>query len=700
MMRSLVFIMLLSFFAFNAKAQTTANAGAPVACPFSNQSPSDSLAQVKASLNALTKSGEVCSSMISQNAANLDSILNSILEEKLPVHRINLDGSTPLTCENFEVVLTRERQLAQDSKTNQYYVIGSDFLPRYRACELFKRPPNEVDENTLAPEYQGITQGQRFDICVERIFQENYYRKIEECEIRADLESENRRNQAYRDQITQLTRVTQNLITSSANCNNADILRNITQAVIPLVTTIGTFSVANPLVGVGISLGGGIASALVDRFFNTNGPNEYLMMLENEEQTNNLNCLYYQVQSDTLACGRSNPIEPPEPQSLPTCHTGDPEMFLQEILSLSQELKKILGSNDPLVQADIADHIRSLLNQNLTLPDGEEVRALDYLDRAAQSLTSDPSRTGELLSGRRLSRVIDAHREWETAVNATPTDEAAILESNAKMIASVKGEGSEQPLDLIDTMRRYWTREQQNSSNTMIGRLRAMEDPDRFFSATPRASSDLTTTRTTRISHDALIHLYQKRFESKLEEQHEAFLSNRKAPGDSLYQTNLDYLIPMFQTCSLNAGMFYYQRREGTHHSVNRVSETPSEVYSNVCQMFDCPHEPLLPQFKPRGGSDSLPSQFRSYQCAISAQYNQLLNRMVTNYRQKGKICPEPAPPPAPAPSVEVETTAAAFSPTLDPDAQRSSGGGLFGWLGDFFKGIGDFFKGLFSSGS
>jgi hypothetical protein len=703
MIRSLCLIFFLTLTSLDSKGQTppaaTANAGAPVACPFANQNPSDSLAQVRASLNALSRSGDVCSSMISQNAANLDSILNSILEERFPVHQINIDGSTPLTCENFEVVLTRERQLARDSKNNQYYVIGADFLPRYRPCEMFKRPESEIDESTLAPEYQGITQGQRFDVCVDRIFQENYYRKIEECEVRSELESENRRNQAYRDQVTQLTRVTQNLITSSANCNNADILRNITQAVIPLVTTIGTFSVANPLVGVGISFGGGIASALVDRFFNTNGPNEYLQLLENEEQTVNLNCLYYQVQNDTLACGRSNPIDAEAPETIPSCNVNDPEVFLEEILSLSQQLRRILGSNDPLVQADIADHIRNLLSQNLTLPDGEQVRALDYLERASQSLSSDPSQTGELLAGRRLGRVIAAHREWENAINTTPIDESAILASNAQLISSVRGENGEQPLDLIDTMRRFWTREQQGSSSTMIGRLRAMEDPNRFFSASPQASADLTTTRTTRISHDALIHLYQQRFQTKLAEDHESYLANRKAPGDSLHHTNLDYLIPIFQSCSLNAGMFYYQRRDGTHHSVNRVARNPGEVYSNVCEMFDCPHNPLLPQFQPRGGAESLPSQFRSYQCAINAQYNQLLNRLVTNYRQQGEICPPPPTPPAP-PTPEVTTAAAAFDPVLDPNAGASSGGGLFGWLGDFFQGIGNFFKGLFSSDS
>jgi hypothetical protein len=701
MIRSLGLIIFFSIVStLPSQAQSnTATAGAPIACPFANQNPSDSLAQVRASLNALSRSGEVCSSMISQNAANLDSILNSILEERFPVHRINIDGSTPLTCENFQVVLSRERQLVQDSRDNQYFVIGADFLPRYRPCELFKRPANEIDESTLAPEYQGITQNQRFDICVDRIYQENYYRKIEECEIRSELESENRRNQAYRDQVTQLTRVTQNLITSSANCNNADILRNITQAVIPLVTTIGTFSVANPLVGVGISLGGGIASALVDRFFNTNGPNEYLMMLENEEQTTNLNCLYYQVQGDALACGRSNPIETPEAPAPIPCQVENSDMFLEEIHSLSQQLRRILGSNDPLAQADIADHIRSLLDQNLNLPGGQRIRALDYLRQASETLVSDPSRTGELIAGRRLEKVINAHQEWESAVSASPIDEAAILASNAKLINSVRGENGEQPLDLVDSMRRFWTREQQSESGTMIGRLRAMEDPDRFFSARPQASSDLTTTRTTRISHDALIHLYQQRFEGKLEEQHEAYLANRKPSGDSLFHTNLDYLIPMFQTCSLNAGMFYYQRRDGTHHSVNRVSRTPSDAYRNVCSMFDCPHNPILPKFNPNQGSESLPSQFRSYQCAVNAQYNQLLNRMVTNYRQTGEICPPPPAPPAP-PSPEVRTAASAFDPTLDPDQTRSGGGGVFGWLGDFFRGIGNFFKGLFGGGS
>jgi hypothetical protein len=680
-------------------AQSTANVGAPIACPFMNQNPTDSIAQVRASLRSLAGSSNVCNQMISQNAMTLDTLLNSILEERYPVHRINLDGTTPLTCENFEAVLSRERQLAFDSKSNQYYVIGQDFLPRYRSCELFKRPANEVDESTLAPEYQGITQSQRFDICVDKVYQENFYRKVEECEIRSQLERENRRNEAYRAQISEITQVATNLITSSQECTNSDILRNITQSIIPLVTTIGTFAFANPLAGVGMALGGSLASALVDRFFNTNGPNEYITLLENEEQATNLNCLYYQIQNDVLACGRPSPLEADAPEApVLVCAQERQDDFLNHLYTLSQGLKRIVATTDSLGQADIADQIRALLGQDLTLPDGREVKTSDYLTEAAQALRADPTRSADVMTGRRIQNVLDSHRDWQTAVNTTPIDEATVLESNSRMLAAIRGETVQQPLDLVDSMRRFWSRSQIENSATMIGRLRAMEDPDRYFSPRPMPSNDIQTTRSVRISHDALVHLYQKRFENRLKDMNEAYLRNRLPPSDGLHHTNLDYIIPLFQSCTLNAGMFHYQRRDGTHHSVNRVAERPSQPYQDVCSMFNCPGNTLLPRFEPNAASgDSVPSQFRAYQCAMKSQYNQLLNRMVRNYRQTGQICPPPPMPPVrpeTAPGLGAE---AAFSPAVD--GESSGGGGVFGWLGSLFSGIWNGIKSIFGFG-
>lgn len=685
-----------------AQSSATANTGAPVNCPFKNQDPLDSISQVQASLRSLAGSSDTCNQMISQNAVGLDSLLNSILEERFPVHRINLDGTTPLTCDNFEAVLARERQLAMDSKNNQYYVIGQDFLPRYRACEQFKKPASEIDENDLAPEYQGLSQGQRFDLCVDKVYQENFYRKVEECEIRSELERENRRNEAYRARITEITQMATNLITSSQDCTNTDILRNITQSIIPLVTTLGTFAFANPLVGVGMALGGNLASALVDRFFNTNGPNEYLALLEGERQATDLNCLYYQMQNDVLACGSPSPLEDtPEFTPVVACVRQQQDAFLGQILTLSQQLRRILGANDPMAQADIADHIRSLLAQDFNLPDGTTVPASEYLAEAAQSLRSDPRRSADVISGRRIQTVLDAYSEWQEAVAQTPVEESSIIESNVKMMNAVKGEGSQQPLDLVDSMRRYWNQEQVENASTMIGRLRSMENPDSYFSPRPLPSNDIQTASSTRIAHDALIHLYQGRFENRLGTQYERYLRNRRESGDSRHHSNLDYLIPLFQSCTLNAGMFYYQRKDDNEHSVNRVNPRPSQKYREVCGMFQCPGNTLVPSFRPNtsGSGDSLPTQFRSYQCALNSQYNQLLNTMVNNYRRTGEVCPPPPAPPTPPATPEGESAERAFDPALD-DTEGKSGGGLFGWLGNLFSGLWNGIKSLFGFGS
>lgn len=687
------------------KAQEVANTGAPITCPFQgNNSATETISKVRAALKGLIGNSSACNETISRNAASLDELLESVLEQNFPINNLNLDGSTPLTCDNYENILAKEKQLVIDAKNNEYFVVGENFLPRYYPCQKFKKPANEIDEENLEFEYQGLTQSQRFDLCVDKVHQEAYYRKVEECEIRADLERENKKNEAYRAKITEISRVATNLITSSHECSNTDIIRNITQSIIPLVTTIGSFAVAGPVAGAGIALGGNLLSALVDRFFNNTGANEYLALIEGEEQWTDLNCLYYSVQNEVLACGK------PEPESLNlpltglNCQETRQDIYLSQINSLSDLMKKIIGVTDPLGQADFADQIRALLSNEIDLPDGSKAKLVDYLERASTSLEGDVTKSADVLTAVRLKKMVGAYRDWDTARTSNTLDATKMSEANKKLIESVKGTDGEKPLDLVDLMRRYWNKEENARASTMVGRLKAMETNAPMLSNKGAfATNDIQTYESTRLAHDALISLYQQKFKVRLENQYESYLKNRKPKNDSLHHTNLDYLIPMFQSCTLNAGMFHFDERDGAHHSMSRLSDKPGDEYQRVCSMFQCPGDTLLPKFKPNTGrgADSVGTQFKGYQCAMSAQYNQLLAKFVQNYRRNGEVCP-----PRPSERSDLAGNKAGrdgrdpavrdVEAGYSPDADNKEGGGIFGWLGNLFGGIVDFFKNLF----
>lgn len=690
------------FVAAPVNATENANTGAPVSCPFQgNNSATDTISKVRAALKGLIGNSSACSETISRNAASLDELLESVLEQNFPINQLNLDGTTPLTCDNYQGILLKEKQLVIESKNNEYFVVGADFLPRYRPCEKFKKPADEIDESTLDIEYHGLSQGQRFDLCVDKVYQEAFYRKVEECEIRSELEQENRRNEAYRAKITEISRVATNLISSSSECSNTDIIRNITQSVIPLITTMGSFAVAGPVAGAGIALGGSVLSALVDRFFNNTGANEYLQLIESEEQWTDLNCLYYSVQNEVLACGK------PEPESLNlpiggvTCHETRQDEYLSQINRLSDLMKRITAAADPLGQADLADQIRAMLSSELTLPDGSNAKLVDYLDKAATSLQSDITKSADVITGNRLKNVVAAYKEWDEARANGTLDVAKMTDANKKLVDSVKGAEGSKPLDLVDLMRRYWNKEQSERASTMVGRLKAMETTSPMLSRNmPFATNDIQTFESTRLAHDALVSLYRVKFENRLESQYETFLRNRKPKTDSLHHTNLDYLIPMFQSCTLNAGMHYFEERDGVHHSVGRVANAPSKDYQRVCSMFHCPGEALVPKFSPDtiGGRDSVGTQFKSYQCALNAQYNQLLARFVQNYRRTGEICPAPEQALGAAGNDANNRDPAVHNVRegYTPETEDEGGGGLFGWLGDLFGGIVGFFKNLF----
>ena len=686
-------------------AQETAITGAPTSCPFQgNNSATDSISKVRAALKGLIGNSSACSETISRNAASLDELLESVLEQNFPINKLNLDGSTPLTCDNYEAILAKEKQLVVESKSNEYFVVGNDFLPRYRVCEKFKGPVEDIDVSALDFEYQGITQGQRFDLCVDKVHQEAYYRKVEECEIRSELEQENRKNEAYRAKLTEISRVATNLITSSSECSNADIIRNITQSVIPLVTTMGSFAVAGPVAGAGIALGGSVLSALVDRFFNNTGANEYLQLIEGEEQWTDLNCLYYSVQNEVLACGK------PEPESLNlpltglSCSETRQDIYLSQINKLADLMKKITAATDPLGQADLADQIRSLLASEITLPDASKSKLVDYLENASSSLEGDVMKSADVLTANRLKKVVGAYRDWESARTSNTLDVDKMTEANKKLVESVKGTDGSKPLDLVDIMRRYWNKDQSDRAATMVGRLKAMETNAPMLAHKGAfATNDIQTFESTRLAHDALVSLYRVKFENRLESQYESFLKNRKPKNDSLHHTNLDYLIPMFQSCALNAGMFHFDERDGAQHSVGLVNDTPAKEYSRVCSMFQCPGSTLLPKFSPNKGpgADSVGTQFKGYQCALSAQYNQLLAKFVQNFRKTGNVCPTP-----PAAAAKMDSKGRPIASTdsaikdveagYTPDADKDEGGGFFGWLGGIFGGIANFFKKLF----
>ncbi len=694
----------------------SANIGDPGGCPFENSSSSsESIAKVKASLQALAGSSDACGESIGASASSLSSLLDGILDSSFPVTEIDVDGSTALTCDNYTAILAKEKSLALEAKNNEYFVVGADFLVRYSRCEIFTREEEEIEEEDLAEEYHGLTQSQRYDLCVDTIYQQTFYRKVEECDIIENLEYENNKNQAYKDQITQVTEMATQLISASEGCSSPDILRNITQSIIPLITTLGTYSVSGPFLGAGVAFGGSLASALVDRFFNTDGPNEYIDLLEGESEWENLNCLYYQVQNEALACNAPDFSDIPPLERRVSCESQRENEIIDDISNLSLIIKSLASADSPLVKAERADQIRNLLKNDITYPDGSKTIPIsEYLEEIATDLSQDPTRSADLFQASRLNKIIANTKEYETLTQTQPIDAEKVMENNAALYGLVKD--SSGTFDLVDTVSRHWNRQERDNSTGMIGRLKAVETASPLSGIIPLDNSDMQSSESTKIAHDALVDLYKGKFDKRLQTQQQTYLSNRKPKSDSQRNSNLDYLIPLFQSCTLNAGMFHYGEKQNSTHSVN-IIQPSSEEYNTVCAKFHCPDNSLLPKFQAdtSEGADSPGTQFKGYQCAVKAQYNNLYKKLVRRYRETGEICPPPRAAQAAPRDGESREFARERSripaqyntpdgnayQAYDPDAgglsrmqSRASGNGFFGSIGSFFGGVFDFLFG------
>lgn len=629
----------------SAQVTEKANIGTPGGCPFENStSTSDTIAKVKASLSAIAGSSDSCSKAVGSSAASLTSLLDGVIKSNFPVTEINVDGTTTLTCDNYTAILAKEKSLAMEAKNNEYFVVGTDFLTRYRSCEIYTKPESEISVADLDPAYTGLTQSQRYDLCVDTIYKRSFYRKVEECDVVHNIEYENNKNKAYRDQITQVTQMATKLISSSESCSNKDVLRNITQSIIPLITTIGTYSVGGPFLGAGVALGGHLASALVDRFFNTNGPNEYMALLDGESEWKDLNCLYYQVQNEALACNAPNFKDIPVVKENVSCQAERENAIISDLSSLSNIVKSLTEAKSPLDKAEKADKMRQYLAKEITYPDGSRKLPIsEYLKEVAKGLSSDPSKSADMFQAARLSKILDNIDQYKTLSATKPVDTEKIMKNNIDLYGLVKDDSG--TFDLTDTISRYWNTQERSYSSSMIGKLKAVEHPSPLNKILPIDANDMQSSASTKISHDALVDLYKKKFDNRLQQQQQSYLSNRKAKNDSQRNSNLDYIIPLFRSCTLNAGMFYYGEQNQNVHSLNLINE-PSEQYKTVCAKFQCPDGSLLPKFNPSDSpdADSKGTQFKRYQCALNAQYSTMYKRLVDTYKRTGEICPAPKP--------------------------------------------------------
>ncbi len=709
-----IYSLLLGLLSSSFAQAETANIGDPGGCPFENSSStSETIAKVKANLQALSGSSDACGESIGSSAASLTSLLDGVLSSNFPVTEIDVDGSTTLTCDNYVAILAKEKSLALEAKNNEYFVVGTDFLTRYKRCEIFTKAEDEVNSEDLEEEYRELSQSQRYDLCVDSIYQETFYRKVEECDIIENIEYENNKNQAYRDQITQVTEMATKLISSSEGCSSPDILRNITQSIIPLITTLGTYSVAGPFMGAGVALGGHLASALVDRFFNTDGPNEYIDLLEGETEWKDLNCLYYQVQNEALACNAPDYTEIPIVEKEVSCQSERENAIIDDLASLSKIVKSLSTADSPLAKAEKADELRNFLNKEITYPDGSrKLPIADYLKEVSTGLSSDPTKSADLFQASRLNKILANIDEYKTLTQTRPIDTEKVMENNVGLYGLVKNDAG--VFDLTDTISRYWNRQERNYSSSMIGRLKAVENPSPLTQIMPLDDKDMQSTASTKIAHDALVDLYKGKFEKRLQKQQETYLSNRKPSNDSQRNGNLDYLIPLFQSCALNAGMYHYGERNQGVHSLNMV-QTPSEQYKTVCAKFQCPDGSLLPKFKAdtSPSADSPGTQFKSYQCAVKAQYNTMYKKLVNRYKRTGEICPAPikAAETVRAGGRVISSTPVANIPSqyttpeqnvyqaYDPDKMAFANpankeGGFFSAIGNFFGGMFNFLFG------
>ena len=614
-------------------------------CPF--QAPSASVQaladRVKGALESLKNHAErECSSitpLITEAQQNIDALVLTQQNASLPV------SGVPDMCVNYQARLRRELDLVVAQK-NKLIVSYDEPNPDYARCDT---NPN-------------------FNECANEVYLTLLNERVERCGARID----GAQNQQLRDNLENINRSLQNIISGSNSCPSSAVAQSIMQTAIAQATSTASLSAGFGLVGLGVGLAGRLLSSLATRFFNRNSPEQFLNSIGSEEDRHTRFCLFYDVQKANLKCeqrvhSQGLQVTPPSNSDICVERAGAFDRIGSDILQIRRHIDSAAratasssASGDRSIAAVSAalryDDSFSTFMDNMTLPVGNTGKnRMDILREMADSLGRQGANTTNASSAVAIREALKINDNIARLRASGTMNSATITEMQNQTVEFVKLLTGLPTTSLPNNSFNYATALQNHKSlpplsssaagTTVAGTLtKANEvaeialDSNNYMTSAQNILQNGADENMLELLLSASVTQLRPEFTRRLREQNERYIRYRGTTSDPT--TNMRWLGEMLAICMTTQGASYFPNHRS--NSMLEMSNRPNEDYQRICSQFNCPNQSVFVPFDANAsnlGNGTLLEKFTNYQCASDRRFPAALENMRNNLQRSGTIC-------------------------------------------------------------
>lgn len=516
-----------------------------------------------------------------------------------------------------------------------------------------------MDSSTVPASYQRCLMAPDFSICAKDLYVAQLAYMGAKCPEEKLRQSRTQRNTQMAQIMRDLSDNFDALIKNSGSCNNTSVAQTVLQTSLNTLTAFGALAPSMGLAGVGLSVVGKMVGTLFDNFFDKNSPNKLLSAIRKEEQMEDLNCLNYMLQRETLQCEKLVlDKKPTVPQMEGTGACFDYYYNNRQGLAISDFVKQLESiqtvmqnpgsfSPPPKPASDKSfDRIFQSMNKVIVDPldEGKKVKFSDYLTKVSANLNSSVSLESRA-NGKVLGDFLTSFKTLENSIynSGSSVDPATIKQQmdSFKLQAKSLADGAEGNL-FENAIANYWENKDQADNFQQIrnfGRLRS--DLRIGYESTVdlyRGIQDLEayggSQRKLDVAHTAFVNGFKDKFSERLNVLDKTYTSNQSRQSRS--DTLLD-IVPLVQNCALNAGIYYFEESSNELKSRNYITSSVPSDYQKACGRFSC----YLNVFNPESfkTAENRAIAFRSHQCGLIVKYPKILEDVSKEFREKGTIC-------------------------------------------------------------
>lgn len=509
-----------------------------------------------------------------------------------------------------------------------------------------------TDKTLVSEQYKICVDNANFNQCAQAIYVKQLSSAGASCASASRTLKLKQRNTQMTQVLTDLSNNAHALIKSTDGCNNMTVTSAVVQASLGTLTAYNSIMPSIGVAGIGLALGSRVVEALLDNLFSKNSPKNMMEAIKKEENMEDLNCLNFILQKETLQCEKlfldSKPKEIAINLEGP-CHNyyyGNNKKS-SSIYSLAQELEKIntASSSQPTNDKQF-DKIRELLSQTTIDPlnENKKIKFSEYLSNVATVLSKKGGVEAKI-NGKALKEFMKAYSDLETGLTAEglPEEGAKSLvglidafKTKTKTLAN----GANGSL-FENAIENYWELNDQGSVLAQIknyGRLKSdlkvgYDTSLELYKGLQDLEASSGAKRKLDVAHTSFVTSFKEQFQDRLSKLDSTFTRNKT------YQEKADSamdLVPLVQMCSLNAGIFYFGESDGDLKSRNNIVSSMPNNFKKACERFKC----YMPLFDPKTiAEDKRAVAFRKYQCEQFIRYPKILENVQKDYNDKGALC-------------------------------------------------------------